>query len=447
VPAESARSVALERDLSRIWHAERLPAELRLTDGRRIHIVYRGVWSNSDGPDFRDAMIELDGELLRGPVEIHVRSSDWRRHGHDTDPAYDDVMLHVVGHDDLHEPVRTAAGRGLPTLELGMTASDALPLGPPGAGHSLSRLGRDVCLPTLAGGREGLVRAAIREKGWERLVAKQMRLSQAMAVTTASEVLHHALLDALGFSGNRDGMARVAEHLPLATLERLLSTYGPDGAASALLGVGGFLPLSPAHQGPAEVSETLARAFERLFREVLVEHGLEPVPPGSWSLNRVRPANHPARRLMSLASLVAAAAPDGLLMRVLGLPLDGGRAWDRWLATARPALGETRRSQIITNVLAPFLAAYAEIMRDDDLAQEVAEQWELLPGSVDDRVARSAKRQIAGKARFQIRTALEEQGLHQIARFGCAELRCFECPIATLAVRHEAWLGASSPVD
>ena len=63
--------------------------------------------------------------------------------------------------------------------------------------------------------------------------------------------------------------------------------------------------------------------------------------------------------------------------------------------------------------------------------------WEQLPGEVEDSVARATRRQIVGEARLPVRTALEEQGLHQIGRLGCAQLRCFECPIAELAMRFE----------
>jgi hypothetical protein len=437
--------IVLERDLSRYWHDERLPPELRLTDGRRLQIIYRGVWSNSDGPDFSNAMVDIGGALTTGAIEIHLRSSDWRRHGHDSDPAYDGVILHVVGRDDLAEPVRTSSGRSLPTLELRPYVFMEQIAPSPDAMHPMSRLGRETCLPTLAGGREDLVRAAIRQKGWERLVDKQLRMSQALTVTTAGEALYHALMDALGFSRNRAGMAMVAERVPLAVLESTHARYGPDGVAGVLLGAAGFLPLSPAHQELAEIGDGLAREQERAFRAVERHFGIDPIPLDLWSLNRVRPANHPVRRLLAMASLVTSAAPEGLLGRVLELPLDGGKSWDSWLATARPAVGTGRRRQIMTNVLGPFLAAYADTMRDDELAEEIAALWEVLPGGVDDQVARSARRQIAGGARFPIRTALEEQGLHQIARFGCAELRCFECPIAALAVQHESWLGASAP--
>jgi hypothetical protein len=138
-----------------------------------------------------------------------------------------------------------------------------------------------------------------------------------------------------------------------------------------------------------------------------------------------------------MAGLLNVAAADGLLAYLMRLPLDDGASWDRWLASAQPAIGESRRRQIVVNTLAPFVAAYADATGDQSLMEQIGVVWEQLPGGVDDDVARKTIKQIVGERRFQVRSALEVQGLHQIGRQGCAHLRCFECPVAALAVQFE----------
>jgi len=417
------------------WHA----SELRTTDGRRLHVVYPGVWTHSDGPDFRDAMLDVDGRLVHGAVEVHLRSSAWLQHGHQHDPAYADVVLHVVLEDD-RDAVPTTAGTVPFTLDMGSFLNGTLDelvsralLGTP------AELGTTTCLPTLAGGRPDEVRAVLWRKGWERLAARELRFRQAFEAQTPAQALYAGLLDALGFSRNRSGMAQVAERIPLAQLEAIAGERGWIGAASTVLGVGGFLPLAQLHLELCAITPTAADELWRCFEELCGTHRLTPLTPTVWTLNRQRPANHPARRLASLAALVAEAVPDGLLARVLALDLTSADGYNAWLARAEPALGSDRRAAIVTNVLAPFLAAYADVSGDEELAQRVALFWERLPGRVSDAVARRALRQIAGDARLPIRLALEEQGLHQIGRFGCAPLRCFECPIAGLAASYEQW--------
>jgi hypothetical protein len=206
---------------------------------------------------------------------------------------------------------------------------------------------------------------------------------------------------------------------------------------AALLGAAGFLPLSPAHAELAGLVPSQSAVVERLHAEVVKASRADAVAGDVWSLNRVRPLNHPVRRLASLGSLLTRCGRDGVLVAVVAVPLDTHDPWRDWLNAARPAIGAVRARQLAVNVLAPFVAAYADVTADRELAERCASAWECLPGAVDDGVSRAALRQIVGDRRFPIRLSLENQGLHQIGRNGCAHLRCFECPIALLALEHE----------
>jgi hypothetical protein len=426
-----------ELTLSRIWQDGHVARELRTTEGQSLAVVYRGVWTHANGPDFRDAMIDLAGRLHRGAVELHLRASDWIRHGHANDPAYDAVVLHVVLDDDLHEPVRTLCGTQLPTLVLRSYLSASLDdLVREVFATELGVLGSETCLPTLCNDQPSLLRDTLRREGWRRLAAKQLRFAQDMEHLPPGEVLYRGLLDSLGLIHNRDGMAAIADQLPLSVIEAM-QEHEVDAALGLLLGVGGFLPLSPAHAALAEIDPENCADLERRWARLQHDLRLEPVPPSTWSLNRVRPANHPVRRLASLANLLDFSSRDGLLATTLSQPIGRPSCWRDWLDVARPAIGRSRADQIAVNVLAPFLAAYAEMLGDQAMSERVGRMWESLPGQADDAVAKGTLRQIVGDSRFPIRLAIETQGLHQIGRTGCANLRCFECPIAALAVMHE----------
>jgi hypothetical protein len=92
-----------ELAMSAAWHGG-LTRSLVTTDGATLEVVYRGNWSHGFGPDFADAMITFDGQLRTGAVEIHRNASDWERHGHHLDPAYNSVILHVVARPDSSRP-------------------------------------------------------------------------------------------------------------------------------------------------------------------------------------------------------------------------------------------------------------------------------------------------------------------------------------------------------
>lgn len=420
-----------ELTLSRVWQEGLYASTMRSTDGRRVQVVYRGVWTYSNGPDFRDAMIDIDGRLRRGSVELHVRASDWDIHGHSSDPSYDDVVLHVVLNDDRDGPVVTNSGLAIPTVDLTSFLSQTLDaVERQIVATVLGDTGGRPCLPTVATSYPDEVRSILRREGWKRLAGKQLRFQQELERFPPGEVLYRGILDGLGLMQNRGGMAAVAEIVPLSLLESPpVCRYR---MMWMLLGAGGFLPLTPSHAALAELEPPDVAAIE--------EYDVDAVRASrgpAWNLNRVRPANHPVRRLASMADLVNRSAGSGLLGALTAVPLDRPTCWREWLEMVRPAIGRSRADQVSVNVFAPFLAAYAEVSGDRDLADRVAAHWERLPGAADDSIAKGTLRQIVGDARFPVRAAIESQGLHRIGRDGCAVLRCFECPVAHLAARLE----------
>src|SRR5439155_356117 len=85
-----------QEELARLWRDQTFPPEALVTGrGEKLRVIYRGRLGGGTGPDFLDALIAAPGGLLQGDVELHVRSSDFQRHGHQRDPAYAGVVLHV----------------------------------------------------------------------------------------------------------------------------------------------------------------------------------------------------------------------------------------------------------------------------------------------------------------------------------------------------------------
>lgn len=96
---------------------------LRTSDGRRVRIIHPGTLNHDSGPDFFNASVEIDGQRWAGNIEIHVRASDWMRHGHDRDRAYDSVILHVVQVDDAQ--VMRPDGSVIPQVAVRCSARSA----------------------------------------------------------------------------------------------------------------------------------------------------------------------------------------------------------------------------------------------------------------------------------------------------------------------------------
>lgn len=99
-------------------------ADLKTTAGDELEIYSAGMHNSDSGPDFHNARVRIGETTWAGNVEVHLSSSDWKKHGHTTDNAYDNVILHVVYRDDL--PLVLPNGRKVPTLELQSRIPDEL---------------------------------------------------------------------------------------------------------------------------------------------------------------------------------------------------------------------------------------------------------------------------------------------------------------------------------
>ncbi len=105
-----------------VWQHRLWPVKDMFTvDGHRVHVIDPGCLNHDSGPDFFNAKIRIGDEMWAGDVEIHVRASDWHRHGHDGDKAYDSVILHVVSKDDA--PVRRSDGNVIPQMKMSCSPS------------------------------------------------------------------------------------------------------------------------------------------------------------------------------------------------------------------------------------------------------------------------------------------------------------------------------------
>lgn len=107
-----------ERFLYHIWDAGHMQNELRTVTGKSVQVKYQGQYNTNRGPDFRNALIEISGELLRGDVEIHLNSNDWIAHNHHEDHYYNQVILHVVLNSNGKSQTIKENGEPVEILEL-----------------------------------------------------------------------------------------------------------------------------------------------------------------------------------------------------------------------------------------------------------------------------------------------------------------------------------------
>src|SRR5215218_5773025 len=425
-----------EITLSAAWHAGAVPAQLDTTDGVSLEIIHRGTWSHGLGPDFRDALVLFDGRELRaGSVEIHLRTRGWGDHGHHLDPAYDAVVLHLVGEHDGTE-TRRLDGAIVPVAVIGPVDRFAVPEFAAWDWHSV---GGATCASHLSATSPATAREILHQLGDVRLAARSARLEGRLSVEPPGEILWGELLDGLGFAMNREPMREIARSVPLSSIEALLQSV-PIGfrevvARGILLGVAGFLPLSPteAHLGG------LANRDVAEIESRWLEHGApwrdDTLTPTAWNRARVRPVNHPVPRLLAAANLLAtSSARGGTLATILGIVLEPADAVGSLRALTgsehRSGIGNDRAIDMLVSGIIPLALALAAHSGDLDLADAASSQWDRLPTPSPNAVTRRALRQVADRSPLGKIGARGAQGLIHLDTALCQPRRCFECPIA-----------------
>ena len=336
-----------EELLAQVWRSKLLRSrELVTTGGQRLRIIHSGWANGSSGPDFRHAIIAIKGKgLLKGDIELHLSSSQWRSHGHHLDPDYNGVILHVVIWHDRDMATVLQNGNRVPIL----TLHPYLEL--------ISRGMEGLCFPLAEydqpchGLEVRLGVAAVGElldgAGDERFGLKAAHFGQELVEKEADQVLYQGLMRALGYSRNKECFQELARRLPLMVLRAI--ARGERGQrrglvlGKALLAEAGLLP-----------------SFT----------GTKPWGEAEWHLSGLRPCNRPQLRIAGagylLARFIEKGLVPGLLELVSGADLKMGyRVLEQGLMVtgdgANSALiGRGRAREMVVNTVLPISTPFPE---------------------------------------------------------------------------------------
>ena len=418
-----------ELELQARWFAGDFGKVFRTTCGQELQIVQFGTWNREAGPDFTDTAIRVGtGEIVRGSIEFDLTDRSWEAHGHATNPAFDDAVLHVFVHGSEQAFfTRTLAHRNVwqvrvDLLSLPETFTANVPLARPGR-----------CQAPLKGLAEERVLSVIAGASKFRLQRKAARLRRLIEHHGRGEALFQELAAALGYKQNKLPFTLLAQRLPLAFLHQ----HGDD-AEALLFGVAGFLSAPDLSIYKPGTRGYLRQLWDRWWphRDSLQRLAL---PPDLWRFSGARPLNHPQRRLGAMAAIVG---EWRALMRLMSTPEAPARVakfltelrhpyWDQHYtltseATAKrmAIVGASRVAEILANVLLPFLAAEgAEVFAD----------YRKLPARLSNRRLETAATRLFGddprRAQF-LKTVANQQGLLQIYEDFCLQDNsdCVHCP-------------------
>ena len=410
-PSKDERPAIPERLLWKLWKRRAARQdEFRTGAGTRIRVLYPGRAGTAAGPDFRDALLDVEGVgLVRGDVEIHRRQSDWDAHGHGEDPNYNGVALHAAL--DVKSPETSLeSGTSAPVVPLSsllddVDAGDSLTDDAPVADELwelLARRGYPRPVSVAEAG-EFLDRA-----GDDRFWRKAALLSQFAAEQGPEQALYEALLEGLGYRHNQQPFVKLAQAAPIAALRRaalpVLAEQRPMVLRYWLLAVSGLADTNPA--APSRLPRGLGPVMERK----------------EWHLFRVRPANHPAARIEGAAELVARFLERGLLAGLADECRSPSRLSASLTVEARDGsaapIGVSRARDLAVNTVLPLLHSLDSGTDTSHLA--LYRRFPKLQGN--EVVREMAEQLLPEEWRAEVNNARRQQGLLHLAallRGGC----------------------------
>lgn len=440
------RDIPPERLLQAVWQHQRLHRDqLRTLDGQTVRVLHPGFGNAEGGPDFRNALVQIgDAPPRAGDVEVDLRTSGWRTHGHDRNPTFQNVILHVVWHADREVsdgppvlPIRPALDAPLGELSLWLEREPAKPLPETLLGKCSAPL-RELSSETLS--------QLLRQAAAVRLQAKAARFQARARHVGWEQALWEGLFRALGYKQNVWPMQCLAENRARWS-EGVTSVLALQ---ARLLGSSGLLP-ADLSRSEFDSHSYLRRIWDCWWRE-RDEFADCHLPRSVWRLHGLRPANHPQRRLALAAHWVLAGTlPGGLekwcaaaisdkslddsLLQVFQVGPDDFWSWHWTFRSARlkksqPLLGATRVTDLAVNVVLPWLWTRAGQGRNLSLQSEIERRYHAWPAAEDNAVLRLARQRLLGGAgRGVLRSASAQQGLMQIVRDFCdhSNALCEDC--------------------
>ncbi len=453
------------------------PHPVRDVKGKMVEIISPGWLKGGAGPDFCDALFRYNnGAIEKGDVEIHVRSSDWLRHKHFRDPAYNDTRLHVVLYcDSKNDPRTVNSGEALIEIELANVCAgviDRIRSRSP-VKQSIANLAliTGKCSEALANLGASNAFQIIEAAGEARMEFKSKRYLAAIKKGVGEEELYQGILEALGYQAFKIQFGRVAREATLkklrGSMEDIRRTTRSAVLQGILFGVAGLLPRHVTKDDFDEETSAYIGGSLEAWERIAEKCGFEQtIGSDEWKLAGSRPANFPAGRLAGLSYFLSTYLESDLervFPRILEeCPVDGKvreiRKWinavsnlfsspadDYWawryalggkkLAKPRKLIGKERVELILVNIILPFALARAQSRknkREEEIARRI---FRVMPSTAQNSVVRlMAQRMCGGIAANELaRGSIRRQGLTQVYTDFCTvnEQRCEACGFAT----------------
>lgn len=418
-----------EEFLHYVWKYQLFSSsELKTIDNKPIEIIHPGMHNHDSGPDFFNAKIKIEDTVWAGNVEIHIKSSDWYKHNHQEDGAYNNVILQVV--DDHDKEIKRANGEVIPTVELRFDKKLL--------DNYQTLVRRETWIPCeqdLNKVDSFTIQNWIEKLSVERLEEKSDRIHQLLNQTNNSweEAFYIQLARNFGFKLNADPFEQLAKSLPLTYLAKHKDNLFQIEAL--LFGQAGFLDETEGDE-----------YFEKLKQEYLYlkkKFNLKGIEKHLWKFLRSRPGNFATIRIAQFAKLIHRSS--ALFSKVLKIEkvqefynlfqVKPSEYWENHYQFNKKSvkksklLGKSAIDILLINTVIPFLFVYGKAKGLTELQERAIEFLEAIKPEKNSIITKWSNLGIKSASAF------ETQSLIQLKNNYCNHKKCLNCQIGNSLIR------------
>jgi hypothetical protein len=403
-----------------------------------IEVLNTGEPNPDSGPDFFNAMIRIDGTLLAGNVEIHINSSDWYRHGHHANRAYDNVILQLVVNNDAE--VRRTNGELLPTAQIRFD-------------NRLLENYRELidnhywipCAPFISIADRDVVESWLSLQALWRLEQRRHLIQEVLWYNKNDwqESFYQILARNFGFRLNGGAFEMLARSLPYRLVLRHRDSLFQVEAM--LFGQAGLLC--------GDAGDDYFAELKREHHFLAKKYNLRPVEKHLWKFLRMRPANFPTIRIAQFASFLhrntgmfaKIIETDGLDEILASLDVSASGYWDNHYVFGKPSsqrvktLGRLSRNSIIINTIVPLVYFYGKYRGMPDLSDRAVRFLKEMPAESNSITRKWESVGISAGDAFT------SQALIQQKNEVCDFKKCLDCRIGHNIIKQKRLSGIVLP--
>ncbi|MDH6355825.1 hypothetical protein M2132_002172 [Dysgonomonas sp. PH5-45] len=413
----------MEELLHYVWKHKLFQKDLRTTDGTAVEVIDAGIHNTDGGPDFFNAKIKLGDKTWAGNVEIHKRSSDWKRHKHHEDKTYNSVVLHVV--EDANEDVYTESGQKLiqcqiscpkhikENIEYLLYAHEQMP-----------------CCNYINSMPDVHLSGWINTLLVERLERKASDIERLLTRFNNSwdEVFYVLLARSFGFGLNSDSFEQLALSLPFIALQKQRNDI--EQIEALMFGQAGML-------GDDIKDDDYSRKLKNEYGLLKNKYSLSPLESYIFKKLRMRPGSSPHIRIAQLAMLLF--KEDRLFSKIaecgdvgkirLMLHENASEYWQTHYCFGEPSprkskfIGDASLDVIIINAVVPILFSYGKHTGNDELCERAFMFLDTIKAE-SNSIVRSFT-----QYGLKVSNAGQSQAVIQLKREYCQKRKCLFCRI------------------